>query len=256
MFGKKLAKKIKSLSWHKIRTSLRQLTYSKFLQEIICSILAGYLWLVYLTSKRKFINHEIMINCARNKMPLIVVFWHNRLMMIPFFAKKTNRLYPNYKFMTLSSKHGDGRFVGRVMEKFGFISIQGSTQDAKNKSRGISTSSLKQIIKNLKSGDALGITPDGPRGPNQKINGEILNIAKISGAKILICSYSSLRVKTLKSWDKFKIPLPFSKLCFYVDENLIEINKDMSEVEMLKITLEIEKKMNLAQEISEKSLIL
>lgn len=254
MFSNKLIKKIKSLSWHKVRTSLRQLAYAKFSQEIICSILAGYLWLVYLTSKRKFINHQIMIDCAKNKTPLIVVFWHNRLMMIPFFAKKTNRFNPDYKFMTLASKHGDGRFVGRVMEKFGFVSILGSTQDAKHKSRGISTSSLKQIIKNLKNGDALGITPDGPRGPNQKINGEILNIAKISGAKIMICSYSSSRVKILNSWDKFRIPLPFSKLCFYVDEQIIEIPKNTSDEEMKELTLKIEEKMNLAQKTSEDNL--
>jgi lysophospholipid acyltransferase (LPLAT)-like uncharacterized protein len=240
--------------WAVFKTNARKLAYTKFSQNLICNITSSYLWLVYLTSKRKFINHKVMLDFAKNKQPLIVVFWHNRLMMIPFFTKKTKRLFPNYNFMTLSSKHGDGRFVGKVMEKFGFTSIVGSTRDEKHKSRGISISSLKQIIKNLKSGEALGITPDGPRGPNQRINGEILNIAKISGAKILPCSYSSSNMKQLNSWDKFKIPLPFGKLCFFVDEQAIEVPRDSSDEEIKNLTLQVENRLNLVQENSLKNL--
>jgi lysophospholipid acyltransferase (LPLAT)-like uncharacterized protein len=210
--------------------------------------------LVYVTSKKTFIGAEKMITASQNNQPIILSFWHNRLMMIPFLANKivhkVRKTLPQYRFMTLASKHGDGKFVGRVMERFNFISISGSTKEGrKKKSRGIDLKSLRQIFNGLKNGYSLGITPDGPRGPNQKINGEIVNIARISGAIIFPVSYSCSRFKTLRSWDKFKIPLPFSKLCFYC-ENPIIVGKEISEEEGENIKKLLTEKMDFVQEES------
>lgn len=238
-----------NVEWYDIKIKFKQLlrktAYSWVFQEALSSFFSSYMWLVYLTSKKKFINIELLIEAAKDKKPLIVVFWHNRLMMAPFVTRPAKKLYPDYKMMTLASEHGDGRFVGRVMEKFGLISILGSTNDGRKSSRGISTSSLRSLIKGLKKGYALGITPDGPRGPNQKINGEVTAIAKISGAKILACSYSTSKMKELNTWDKFKIPLPFSKLCFYFDDKVLSIDSEDDETKKL-----LEKRMNFVQDES------
>lgn len=243
-----------NIEWYDVKTKfkqlLRKITYTWLFQEIICSIFANYMWLVYLTSKKEFVNSSKMLEVAKEGKPIIIVFWHNRLMMVPFFTRLPKKLYPNYTLMTLASNHGDGRFVGRVMEKFGLHSILGSSNDGRKSSRGISVSALRNIIKGLQKGYALGVTPDGPRGPNQQINGEILNIAKISGAKIMACSYSASKMKELDTWDKFKIPLPFSKLCFHFDDEEFFVDKKSSEEEISKIKEAIEEKMNFVQEES------
>jgi hypothetical protein len=205
------------------------------------------MWLVYLSCKKIWINRELIIDTAKNKKPVLFSFWHNRLMMIPFVTRKPRRLSSGYNFMTLASRHGDGKFVGRIMEKFGLVSIYGSTKDGRKSSRGIDFSSMRQILEGLKKGFSLGITPDGPRGPNQKINGEIINIARISGSTILAMSYSCSRFKQLNTWDNFKIPLPFSKLCFYFDDQLINVARHSSQEEMKKIEQLVEERMNLAQ---------
>lgn len=241
-----------NIEWYDIKTKfkqlLRKLAYSWLFQEIICAIFSAYMWLVFLTSKKTFIGEEILIKAAKAKKPVIITFWHNRLMMTPFITMRATKASPGYRFMTLASRHGDGKFVGRVMEKFGFISILGSTKDGRKASRGISFSSIKQIISGLKKGQSLGITPDGPRGPNQKINGELINIARLSGAEILPISYSSSKFKQLNTWDKFKIPLPFGKICFYFDKESIKIDKETSDEEMEKLKLEVEKKLNSIQQ--------
>ncbi|MBU6338521.1 MAG: lysophospholipid acyltransferase family protein [Rickettsiales bacterium] len=244
------------VEWYDIKTKfkqlLRRITYSWLFQQLICLIVLCYMKLVYHSSKKIFINEEVLIEAVKNKIPLVIPFWHNRLMMIPFVTVKTKKLYHNYNFMTLSSNHGDGRFVGKVMEKIGLISIYGSSKDGRKASRGIDISNLKQIIKGLKNGLSLGITPDGPRGPNQKINGDIINIAKISKAKILPISYSCSKNKRLNSWDKFYIPLPFSKLCFYLDNSFIEVPNNLDEKGEEELKNLIENRMNFVQEESQK----
>ena len=247
-----------NIEWFDVKTkfkqTLRKITYSWLFQELICLLFMSYMKFVYHTSKVTFINQERLFEAAKNKTPLLIVFWHNRLMMIPFITLKPKKLHKGYNFMTLASRHGDGRFVGKTMEKFGLISILGSSQDKRKSSRGIARGidigSFKKIFEGLKKGYSLGITPDGPRGPNQKINGEIVNIARISQAGILATSYSSSRFKKLNTWDKFTIPLPFSNLCFYFDEKPIYVAKNSTEEEMEKIKILVEERINFAQDYS------
>ncbi len=244
-----------NIEWYDVKTKfkqlLRKITYSRLFQELICLIITLYMRLVFLTSKKIFINQEVLIAAAKYKRPLVLSFWHNRLMMIPFITLKPKKLYKSYNFMTLASRHGDGRFVGRVMEKFNLISILGSSKGGRKASRGIDFANMRKILEGLKMGYSLGITPDGPRGPNQKINGEIINIARISGAGILPISYSISRYKKLKTWDQFLIPLPFAKLCFYFDEAPVYVDRKANAPEMEIIKKEIEIRMNFIQKKAE-----
>lgn len=242
LFGKKF-------EWYDVKTKIKKLlrgiTYTWLVQKIICQIIILYMWIVYLTSKKEFFNESHIKKCFEEK-SIILSTWHNRLMLIPFYARYVNKKIRPTSFMTLASKHGDGRFVGEVMKKFNFKNIYGSSQNNRKESRGIDTSALRSIIKGLKAGVVLGITPDGPRGPNQKINGAIVNIAKISGAKILPISYSSSRYIQFRSWDNFRLPLPFSKIVFYTDK-FFDFNEKDDEA---KLNKELEKRMNIAQKRS------
>jgi lysophospholipid acyltransferase (LPLAT)-like uncharacterized protein len=243
-----------SFEWYDVKTKfkqlLRKITYSNLIQYFICLTFTSYMKLVYYSSKKIFVNEQKLLEVAKNKTPLIFVFWHNRLMLAPFVTQKPKKLYPGYNFMTLASRHGDGRFVGKIMEKFGLISILGSSKVGRKSSRGIDIGSFKKIFDGLKKGYSLGITPDGPRGPNQKINGEVINISRTAQVGILATSCSASRFKKLNSWDKFTIPLPFSKICFYFDDKPFYVSKTASQKEMDQIKTAIEERMNFIQEKS------
>lgn len=223
-------------------------------RKIISYLIYFYLFFVYKTCRKKFIGFESHTNFIE-KNSIIFSFWHNRLMMIPFLSRKIKKKIKNFSLMTLASRHGDGRIVGEVMERFGLISVLGSSKDKRGSHKGIEYSNLKKIINGLKSGCSLGITPDGPRGPNQEINGEIINIAKLTGASLINVSYSCSRFIIIKkSWDKFKIPLPFSRLCFVVSDNIYKVEKNMSESDLENLKLQIRDDLNHTQNLADSSL--
>jgi hypothetical protein len=217
------------------------------MQELLSWLIMIYIELVFISSQKKILNNKIINEAINIRSPLIIAFWHNRLVMIPAMAKRIKNSYPNYNFMTLASRHGDGRIVGRVMQKFSLISILGSTKDGRKASRGIDFSSLRQILDGLKRGYSLGITPDGPRGPNQKINGDIINIARIANAKIVAVSYSSSNFIIFNSWDLFKLPLPFGKLSFFIDEVPLEIPRNSNQQDIQEFEKILTEKLNFSQ---------
>ena len=244
-----------NIEWYDVKTKikllLRKITYSSAFQELICWIFIGYMKLVFHTSKKIYVNEESLCKASRSKMPLISAVWHNRLMMTPFFVTKSQELYADCGIISLASRHGDGQFISKIMQKFGAVPILGSTRDGRKASRGIDVGSFRDIFRGLKKGNVLAITPDGPRGPSQKINGEVINIARIAQAGILPISYSSSRFRKLKTWDQFMVPLPFSTLCFYCDEEPMYIVKDANEEEVEKFRIKVEERMNFVQEKSQ-----
>ena len=175
----------------KHKNLLKKISRSNAFQQVLCWLLLGYMKLVFYSCKKTFFNEEVLLEAAKKNQALIVCFWHNRLMMAPFVAARAKEKYPNYNFVTLASRHGDGRLVGKIMEKFDFVSVLGSSQSKRHPTRGIEISGFRKIFENLKQGNSLAITPDGPRGPNQKINGELINIARLAQVGILPSSYSS-----------------------------------------------------------------
>ena len=111
------------------------------------------------------------------------------------------------------SQDNEGDFVSRFMEKYGYQSIRGSA------SRG-SLSAMKRMVACYRSGKHLGITPDGPAGPQHQVKPGVLELAKLTGMPILPLTFGAFPRKVLRSWDEFVIPLPFATCVFFWGEPL------------------------------------
>jgi hypothetical protein len=238
---------MKKIGWFDIKTKfkkiIRSIFYTKFGQELICYLVIIYIKIVYYSSKIIIINNDSVKDRLKNDQSIIIVSWHHQIMMAPFVANQIKKINQTRKIASLASKHGDGRFVGRIMEKFGVINIAGSTQDGRKSSRGIDMHGLKEIFRVLKNQLGIAITPDGPRGPARKINGEVMKIAKLSGVPIVPFSIGYSRFFELNTWDKFKVPLPFGKICYHYGD-LFFIDKQIKEEEIANLNLLLEDKMN------------
>ncbi len=104
-----------------------------------------------------------------------------------------------------------------------------------------------ESLRKLRAGNAVAITPDGPRGPHMRVGGHIVTIAKMTGAEIIPMSFSSSRAHFFKSWDRLLLPLPFANTYYFIgkpiavprdadDETIEKIRKQL-EVTLIELTL-------------------
>ena len=142
------------------------------------------------TSRIQIQNSKLPEKMWMQKKPFILAFWHSQLMMIGCVWKSQSVLN------MLASSHSDGRFGAFIASHFNLknVSIM-----SKNKSP-----SLRKVFKILKEGNYIGITPDGPRGPDRKVSEGIIKIAVHSQVPIIPLGFASNNNMKLRSWDHFQ----------------------------------------------------
>jgi lysophospholipid acyltransferase (LPLAT)-like uncharacterized protein len=146
--------------------------------------------------------------------PFILAFWHGRLMMAPMAWRR------GASMNMLISANPDGRIIADAIRHFGLGTITGSKSKDGIKSKG-GTAALRAMLRALESGQNIGVTPDGPRGPAMRASPGIIAAARLTGAPILPLSYATSRRRVLGSWDRFHVALPFSRGIFVWGEPLI-----------------------------------
>jgi len=198
-------------------------------QRLISWLIAKYMKFVYWTSQWEKVDFDKAWRYAEQEKPVIIAFWHNRLMM-PCFAWPLDE--PFYMFI---SAHRDGKIISDAVKEFNIEMIQGST------ARG-GFKALRQALKLLDGGKMIGITPDGPRGPRFKVSKGTMNLAKLSGFDIVPFTYSVSRRKIFGSWDRFVLALPFSKGVFLCGDPIV-MPKDPSDETLEKYRLILEKRL-------------
>lgn len=165
-------------------------------------------------------------------------FFHSQLLAHIYF-------YRNTKMASLASLHKDGEIAAIVAQKFGITIVRGSS------TRG-GTEALLGLRKYINEGFDAALTVDGPRGPAGIVNNGVIYLAKLTGREIVPCCFVCDKNIRLKSWDKFLIPLPFSKGVFNfgrpikIPEDLkeedINIYKEAIQKELVRINSEAEEK--------------
>ncbi|MDX8394898.1 MAG: lysophospholipid acyltransferase family protein [Mariprofundaceae bacterium] len=145
----------------------------------------------------------------------IAAFWHARLLLMPYAFRGCH-------YRMLISEHRDGGFAADAAYLIGAQTVRGSS------TRGGARAMLK-MIRMVKEDDCnLGITPDGPKGPREKVQAGTVQIAMKTGLPVLPICYATERHWRAKSWDKFYIPKPFSRGVFvYGDYIFLDRNEDV-----------------------------
>ncbi len=155
----------------------------------------------------------------------IYAFWHSSLLMSSF-------LYRNRGIVGLISQSQDGELLTRVLEPLGYTIVRGST------SRG-STRAFRALVRHLREGRDVALAPDGPRGPRETAQVGTVELARLTGRKIVPFVFDCTRKKRLSSWDRMIVPVPFSKgVVVFGDPIVIDRRADAEEVEATRRLLE------------------
>jgi len=170
---------------------MKQKTRNKIVQILgstLINILIGSL-------RIQRLNIQNLYEAKRKYGTVIYAFWHSRLLILSYAHRFEN-------IHILISKHKDGEYIALAISGLGYKSIRGST------TRG-GMRAMKELIDVALEYD-IGITPDGPRGPKEKVQDGILYLAYKTGKPIIPVSCNARRKWTLNSWDNFIIPKLFS----------------------------------------------
>lgn len=132
------------------------------------------------------------------KSPFIFVLWHSRL--LPLLA-----LHKGEGIVALISRHRDGQYVADLAESWGYRSVRGSTQR-----RG--EVGLLGIVRALQAGAVVAITPDGPRGPRERVQPGAIAAAQHAGVPIIAVGTRTESAWYTGSWDRMCIPKPFAAI--------------------------------------------
>ena len=143
---------------------------------------------------------------------VIILLWHQRLFM-------PATCFPHSRIKTLASPHADGEMIARIVEGLGMEVIRGST------TRG-SVGAIKKLLRLHQEDVIIAITPDGPRGPPRKIQQGSIYLASKTGLPIVITGVGLSSNWTFSSWDRFKLPKPFSRTLLRLGK-LIRIPPDL-----------------------------
>ena len=141
-------------------------------------------------------GEEHLLN-AQKEGGAILVVWHGRI-QLPLHHLR------NRKVVALVSRSWDGEIITRIMKRLGFQLHRGSPREG-------SSEGFKDMLRTLRSGKLVAITPDGPTGPRHSLHDGVVHLARLSGSPIVPISFAAAPSWRVKSWDRHMIPKPFSK---------------------------------------------
>jgi len=163
----------------------------------------------------------------RSADPRIFGGWHGRSFVFANYFRRRG-------YWVIISQSRDGEIQAGIFRRLGYQIIRGST------GRG-GVRAAVEGIRALKEGGTMALTPDGPRGPSQVVQGGIMLMAQKSGAPLIPVGISARPRLMVKSWDRYVFPIPFGKALLIAGEPIyVPKNATEEEVEALRLRFQEE----------------
>ncbi|MGV3520568.1 lysophospholipid acyltransferase family protein [Luteitalea sp.] len=147
----------------------------------------------------------------------ILTFWHGRILPATVFWR-------DRQIAVMTSENFDGEWIARIIERFGFSAVRGST------SRG-GVKALVQMKRLVQQGRSVAFTIDGPRGPAERAQPGAVWLAKATGQPILPFHVEAAPAWHARSWDRAQVPTPFSRIAVAVGDPM-RVEADADEVRL------------------------
>lgn len=155
----------------------------------------------------------------------VFAFWHARLFPLVF-------THQNRAIVVLISRHHDGELIARIIEQLGFRTARGSS------TRG-GEEGARDLLRFAEQRALLAITPDGPRGPAERVKPGLAWIASRAGVPVVPVATAARSAWVFRSWDRFRIPKPFTRVVVSYGEPItIPADADGDALEQWRVRLD------------------
>lgn len=151
-------------------------------------------------------GRQALLDRAPEAARVVLVLWHGQMLPLLWAHRQPTGV--------MISEHRDGEIIARIVERFGFFGVRGSS------SRG-GVRALLEGVQVLKRGADMAITPDGPRGPRHSFAPGALVLAHRAGVAVVSLVAHVDRKWQLRSWDGFEIPKPFARITIEYGEPVV-----------------------------------
>src|SRR5580692_2002391 len=208
-------------------------------QRIILRIIiaAGYSFIRLIgPTLRVAVSREEGAEKTLDERPLITSFWH--ACIIP-----STYIFRNFGVRVMSSNSYDGEYMGRIIRKFGFVAVKGSS--SRNAVRA-----LLGLRRALQEGWTVAFSIDGPRGPRHKVKPGPVALARSSGVPLTMYHIAVDRAWVLNTWDRLIIPKPFSRVLMRFGK-LVPVPADASDEEVERYQRELQNSLDRTREFAE-----
>lgn len=208
-------------------------------QRIVLRII---IWLGYWVIRLIGPTLRVCISCedgaqqTLGERPLIGSFWHSCIIPATYICR-------NLGVRVMSSNSYDGEYMGRIIHKFGFVAVKGSS--SRNAVRA-----LLGLRRALGEGWSVAFTLDGPRGPRHKVKPGPVALGRSSAVPLTMFHAAVDKAWVLNSWDRMMIPAPFSRVLVRFGK-LIRVPEGASDEDLERYTGELQSSLDRVCEFAE-----
>jgi lysophospholipid acyltransferase (LPLAT)-like uncharacterized protein len=157
--------------------------------------------------------------------PLVASFWHSCIIPATYICR-------GFGIRVMSSYSYDGEYMGRIIHKFGYVAVKGSSSRNPIKS-------LLGLRRALDDGWTVAFTLDGPRGPRHRVKPGPVGLGRSAGVPLTTFHAGVDKAWVLNSWDRMMIPKPFSRVLVRFGK-LIHVPKDASDEDLARYNDELQ----------------
>jgi lysophospholipid acyltransferase (LPLAT)-like uncharacterized protein len=163
------------------------------------------------------VNSQAADELHQRSQSYLLCVWHGRL-FLPVFHHRHQGI------IAMVSRHADGELISRIVKKFGYGTVRGSS------TRG-GKEAFYQLLTHLKNGAAGAMIPDGPTGPRHVLKVGTILLAQQADCPLVPITFAARPCWRLKSWDRMVLPKPFARAVIYYGDP-IQIPAELSSVEL------------------------
>ncbi len=173
----------------------------RFVLASVPSVVSALVWLVGITWRFEVIAEDGVtpVVFGEKAGPEIYCFWHQCVLPCTIYFRRSGAVI-------LISRSFDGELITRVLRMFGFGAVRGSSSRSGREG-------LLGLTKVIESGRTAIFTADGPRGPIYQTKLGPIKLAQLTGAPIGAFHLQPEKAWVIKSWDRFLVPRPFTRIC-------------------------------------------